>query len=540
MDLSEYRAIVVGSGLAGLYTALKLSEENSKILLITKSELTEANSRYAQGGIVAVLSENTCDSVDLHIKDTLKSGDGLSDESVVRYISENSEAVIKDLFEYGVDFDRDREKKLRFTMEGAHSVRRILHSGGDATGYCLETALAKRVRENSNIEIIENSIITEILTDKNNVCRGIIAYSEKEERYQTIFSNVVILAAGGCGQIYKHTTNPFVTTGDGIAVAYRAGATIQDMEFIQFHPTAFKAKTEKNMFLISESVRGEGAKLVDVEGKTFMEKYDERLELASRDIVTRAIFNEMRTKNVQNVFLKTSVIPKEVLNDRFPTILGMCRRNGIEPEKENIPVSPAAHYCMGGVKTNLDGESSIENLFVVGENACTGLHGANRLASNSLLECVVTAHSVVDFINKNKLIEETKEIIKDEKIDNLINRYKGIDGEEKVNFNKLKEELREIMWQYVGIIRNEKKLNYAKEEIARIEAEFSYTDRCPTKEGYELRNLITVAKLVIDFALNRKESRGGHYREDYPNKSEKAIHYGKDINNSKYEEFYVK
>ena len=544
MKSSEYTDIIVGSGVAGLYTALKLSDANSKnrkILLVTKSTLNESNSKYAQGGIVGVLHENIGDSINLHVSDTLKAGAGLSEPCVVKFISENSEKVIKDLLNQGVDFDRDENDNLRFTMEGAHSARRILHAGGDATGFYMEKALAENVQNRANIHILEETIAVELLMNSQNQCKGIITFNNLTNEYEANYANSLILATGGVGQLYKYTTNPSVTTGDGLAIAYRAGAVMQDMEFVQFHPTAFNAKTEENMFLISEAVRGEGAKLLDNDGHTFMEKYDERLELASRDIVTRAIFNEMRLQGTSNVYLDATVIDKEKLNNRFPTILGICRKNGIEPERDYIPVSPAAHYLMGGIKTTVTGFTSIENLFAIGETSCTGLHGANRLASNSLLECVVSAYEIVENIkDKSVDLPNYHEIEKDEKIYNTLDIYKNDLPLNTVDFKVLKQSLRDLMWNKVGIIRNENNLNEALSEIDILSKKFEYKDKCPSKEAYELRNLLTVAKLITEFALKRKESRGGHFREDYSGRHEPARHYTKTLNDNKYEEIYVK
>lgn len=545
MKSSEYTEIIAGSGISGLYTALRLAENSNSskknVLLITKSNIRESNSRYAQGGIVGVMNENKLDSVTLHVQDTLKAGAGLSDTGVVKFISENSEKVIKDLLEHGVEFDRDEDDNLKFTMEGAHSVRRILHSGGDATGLCIEQALAEKVLSKSNIQVLEETLIVEILTNVNNECRGVIAYNNITGEYEAFFSNAVILATGGVGQLYKHTTNPSVTTGDGLAAAYRAGAVMQDMEFVQFHPTAFEAATEENMFLISEAVRGEGAKLVDENGNTFMEKYDERLELASRDIVTRAIFNEMRIHGTKNVYLNATVIPKDKFLNRFPTINGVCLKNGINPLKDFIPVSPAAHYMMGGVKTTVSGLTSVKNLYAIGETACTGLHGANRLASNSLLECVVTAYEITEFLKDEhfETVDALKEE-KDNKIFETLTKYNTDLAVNSTDFKVLKQKLQDIMWTKAGIIRNEKNLKTALNEIDEIKEVFGYSDKCPSREGYELRNLLTIAKLVIEFAIKRKESRGGHFREDYQGKHEPARHYTSTKNSKTYEEIYVK
>ena len=533
MKFSEYTGIIAGSGIAGLYAALKFSEindKNTEILLITKSGIQESNSKYAQGGIVGVMSENICDNVNLHIQDTLKAGDNLSDENTVKFVAENSEKVIKDLIKHGVEFDKDEKNKLKYTLEGAHSVKRILHCGGDATGLGIEKALVIEVKKRTNIKILENTIITDLLTDKNGECCGAIAFDTEAEQYITVKSDVVILATGGAGQLYKHTTNPCVTTGDGIAAAYRAGAVLQDMEFIQFHPTALKDKYSENMFLISEAVRGEGAKLVDKNKNTFMEKYDSRLELASRDIVTRAICGELSKSGEETVFLDATMIDGEKFKKRFPTISGVCLKNGINPSKDLIPVSPAAHYIMGGIKANICGETSVKNLYAIGETACTGLHGANRLASNSLLECCISGYFAVEQI-KNRGIYRKNSRNEDENIRNIIEIYNSEIPQIPVNTEELRKRLREIMWLKAGIIRNEADLLSARKEIEDISEKFGYTDKCPSKEAYELRNLITVAKNVIEFAINRKESRGGHFRSDYPQKSDNSVHYTKTILN---------
>lgn len=543
MNFSEYTGIIVGSGIAGLYAALKFSEiedENLKILLVTKSELKESNSKYAQGGIVGVMSENTADNTDLHVKDTLKAGDGLSDKEVVRFISENSEAAIKDLINHGVEFDKDENNNIRYTLEGAHCVKRILHCGGDATGLGIEKVLAQRVKEKKNIEIQENTILADLLLNENGECKGVITFGTESGKYTAACSDIVILATGGTGQLYKHTTNPDVTTGDGMAAAYRAGALMQDMEFIQFHPTALKDKFSENMFLISEAVRGEGAKLVDKNKNTFMEKYDERLELASRDIVTRAIYNELSETGEENVFLNAEMIDEEKFKTRFPTISGVCLKNGINPSKDLIPVSPAAHYIMGGIKTDTEGKTSIKNLYAIGETACTGLHGANRLASNSLLECAVSGYSVINYIKNNKIYKNISDFDKkDKNITEIIGKYSSEISEKPINIKDLKKQLKEIMWSKVGIIRNETDLLSALKEIERLAEQFGYTDKCPSKDYYELRNLLVLAKIITEFAINRKESRGGHYRSDYPQKSDTAVHYTKSISKQK-EVIYVK
>ena len=370
MKYSRYSTVIVGSGIAGLYAALKIEQQTKLpdgILILTKSKLGESNSRYAQGGMVAVLKENKADSTESHISDTIKAGAGLSEFNTVKFISENSDKVIKDLLKFGVEFDRDENNQLCFTREAAHSVRRILHSGGDATGKMIEQALCKKVAENSNIEVYEQTIAVELLVNGNSECKGILVYNDVTGEYETIYASAIILATGGIGQLYKYTTNPVGATGDGLALAYNAGAVMQDMEFVQFHPTALAIDGDENRFLISEAVRGEGAKLVDGDGVEFMHKYDERKELAPRDIVTRANFNEMTENHVDCVYLNAACIDKDKLARRFPNISKKCAENGIDIAHDFIPVAPAAHYFMGGVKTDVEGRTSVKGLYAIGE-----------------------------------------------------------------------------------------------------------------------------------------------------------------------------
>ena len=427
MKYSKYSAVIIGSGISGLYSALKIEQQvnlSDGLLIVTKSKFGESNSYYAQGGIVGVMKENKADSTVSHISDTIKVGAGLSEFNTVKYISEHSDEVIKDLLKFGVEFDRDENNNLCFTREAAHSVRRILHSGGDATGRMIEQALCKKVRENENIDIYENTAAVELIVNSNNECKGLIVFNDETQEYETIYSSAVILATGGIGQLYKYTTNPAGATGDGIALAYRAGAIMQDMEFVQFHPTALAIDGEEKRFLISEAVRGEGAKLCDADGVEFMEKYDERKELAPRDIVTRANYNEMKEHRLDNVYLNATCIEASKLANRFPTISKKCLENGIDIAHDFIPVAPAAHYFMGGIKTNLNGQTSLKGLYAIGETASTGLHGANRLASNSLLECVVCAYSVAQYL-KSVELKTPKQI--DEEIKSLIDRYSDED-----------------------------------------------------------------------------------------------------------------
>lgn len=519
MKHKKYSAVIVGSGIAGLYAAIKLHKEvnlPNGILVITKTKLIESNSKYAQGGMVCVMSENKLDSYTLHIEDTIKAGAGLTDAKVAEFISKRSAQVVKELQNFGVDFDRDENNQLKFTKEAAHSVNRILHAGGDATGFCIENALVKYLMSQKNINIYEQTLAVELLKDSNNVCKGLISYNYDENEYEIIEAPAVILATGGIGQLYKYTTNPDITTGDGIALAYRAGALVKDMEFVQFHPTAFALGDNGTMFLISEAVRGEGAKLVDKNGKTFMEKYDKRLELAPRDIVTRAIYHEMQETKTKNVFLNATHINELKFEKRFPTIYATCREYGINPSTDYIPVSPSAHYFMGGIKTKIDGTTSIKGLYAIGEAACTGLHGANRLASNSILECAVTAFELVETLKKTNL---ESNFVQDDKISKTISFYEdNILKSDIQNISSMFDELKQLMWNNAGIIRNQTKLLCAKEKIEYMKEQFAFPYKCPDRSHYEIRNMLLISELIVEFALNRKESRGAHYREDFPQK----------------------
>ena len=521
MEVLNYSAIILGSGISGLYSALKLSSilpEYSKILLATKCDLGESNSRYAQGGIVAVLEENTEDSVASHISDTLNAGVGLSDFGAVKYVSENSNEVIKDLISLGVEFDCDENGNLLFTLEGAHSVRRILHCNGDSTGKVIESQLSKLVLENDKIEVLTNTTAVELIVDED-VCKGAVLFDG--QKYTTVLSNNTVIATGGLGQLYKNTTNPKCATADGFALAYNAGAILQDMEFVQFHPTALAIESSDNNFLISEAVRGEGAKLVDEKRVPYMKNYHEMEDLAPRDIVSRANFSQMKKTQKDYVYLDASLIDKDKIQRRFPTISNVCLRNDIDITKDLIPVHPAAHYFMGGIKANLDGRTSLKGLFAVGEVASTGLQGANRLASNSLLECVVMAYSLANYVKENvslAIVDKTENIEKNSK------KYLQELGFVEYNTTALKQELQEIMWNGAGIIRTEESLKNANLQLQTLKSKFLRNEKCLNIEEYEFKNMLTVAQIIINAALNRKESRGAHYREDYPNMKDIAEH----------------
>lgn len=524
MKYSKYSAIIIGSGIAGLYAALKIEQQtrlSDGILLITKSKLDESNSRYAQGGMVGVLKENKSDSTASHISDTIKAGAGLSELNTVKFISENSDKVIKDLLNFGVEFDRDNNNQFTFTLEAAHSVRRVLHSGGDATGRMIEEALAKKVYENQNIDIYEETVAVELLVNMANECKGVIVFNDITKEYEVIYSSAIILATGGIGQLFKYTTNPIGATGDGMALAFNAGAVMQDMEFVQFHPTALAIDGDENRFLISEAVRGEGAKLVDSDGIEFMYKYHEKKELAPRDIVTRANYTEMLNHSVDNVYLNAACIDKNKLAERFPNISKKCLENGIDISKDFIPVAPAAHYMMGGIKTDIEGETSISGLYAIGETASTGLHGGNRLASNSLLECVVCAYEVANYL-KTLELNPPKQI--DESIKNIIEKYSDEIYLEEIDVSGMKKKLQNIMWNGAGIFRNEENLKNSLKDVEQLRLNFHRSDKCISKSEYEFRNMLTVAEMVIISALKRKESRGAHYRTDYLQTDEKGNH----------------
>ena len=516
MKYSEYSVVVIGSGAAGLYAALKIAQQiklPEGVLLISKSSLGISNSEYAQGGIVGVVHQNPDDNIDLHIKDTLKAGAGLSNPKITEEISSASDAVINDLISNGVEFDRDENGNLTFTLEAAHSMRRILHSGGDATGKGITEGLIRAVKSNSTIHTLEKAMAVELLISSEKECKGVIIYNKLTEEHEIVYSSAVVIATGGAGQVYKYTTNPPGATGDGVALAYEAGAVIEDMEFIQFHPTALAlSQDSQNRFLISEAVRGEGAKLINGKGEQFMSKYNDKLELAPRDVVTRAIFSEMAEEKSNNVYLDASLIGEEKILRRFPTITKKCMECGIDITKSPIPVAPAAHYTMGGIKAEVNGVTSIKGLYAIGEAACTELHGANRLASNSLIEAVVYAetasrHSLehIDEYEFNTLVPEW-------------NDEGTLSNEEKVLITQSVNEVGAIMAHYVGIVRSDLRL---KRAWVRLDTLYEETEALckrvyASRDICELRNMINVGYLITRWAIERKECRGLHFTTDYP------------------------
>ncbi len=532
MKHSKYSVVIVGSGIAGLYLAYKLScAKNYKdgILLITKSRLNESNSRFAQGGIVAVLPENRLDSTSLHVSDTIKSGCGLSNFSVAKFVSENSAKVIEDLLKIGVEFDRGQENKLNFTLEAAHSIPRILHAGGDCTGKAIESKLCEAIKACGNIAIYESTIAVELLMDRNNACKGVLTYNSGDDSYEAIYSNATVLATGGIGQVYKYTTNPSVATGDGLSLAIKAGTKIKDMEFIQFHPSALNVDDGgAQMHLISEAVRGEGGVVVDETGVCFIENYDPRASLAPRDVVARAIYMHLKKNPDSKIYLDISKIEPEKFKKRFPGITQICENSGIDLEKMLIPIAPSAHYCMGGIDTTVDGITSTKGLYAIGEVACTGLHGANRLASNSLLECVVSAYELSRLLSKSDL--PVPKMV-DENVKKIIDEYDIIGEFCEIDVENLLSKIKNIMWNNVGILRSEAGLTEAIFEFSAIEKELKSSRMCPGREQYELRNILTVAKSIARSALLRQETIGAHCRTDYISNNKAIKEEGK-INDS--------
>lgn len=507
LPMVETDVLVIGSGIAGLFTAIKASEQH-RVLMITKKSLLESNTRYAQGGIAAVIAED--DSPVYHLQDTLAAGAGLCRSEAVEVLVNEGPDGVRELIRLGTLFDQENGE-LALTQEGAHSHRRILHANGDATGYEIVRALAVEVHEHSGIDVWDEHFVVDLITDHGE-CIGALILKEDGSKV-FVKAKATVLCSGGAGQLYRYTTNPDVATADGVAMAYRAGAVVRDMEFIQFHPTSL-CYPGAPRFLISEAVRGEGAFLRNVKGERFMEKYHTQLELAPRDIVARAIVSEMELTNSTFVYLDITHEQPEMVKHRFPTIYETCMRYGLDLTTDWIPVAPAAHYMMGGVKTDLSGESSIARLFACGEVSSTGVHGANRLASNSLSEAIVFGRRIVERIHSLPSLHESLGIdVKSLSLDN-----KSISGEkeqrpsEPISERRLR--LQKMMVRQVGLRRNGKSLQQAKD---KLQQELSFFDqRLTQREELEYANLLTCAWLVTSGALHREESRGAHYREDFP------------------------
>lgn len=513
----KYDTLIIGSGLAGLSLALKLAD-HQQVAIITKKSLLDGASAWAQGGIAAVLSPD--DSWDNHIQDTHIAGAGLCDPSTTRYVIEHGKAAINWLIQQGVPFSRDNDNSYHLTREGGHSHRRIIHAA-DATGLAVQQTILSKVLAHPNIRVLEQHIAIDLITGSklgrhDNRCYGAYALNTTTEETITIAAHNTILATGGAGKVYLYTTNPDTATGDGIAMGWRAGCRVANMEFIQFHPTCLFHPHAKS-FLISEAVRGEGGILKLPDGTPFMSKHDPRAELAPRDVVARAIDFEMKTHGLDCVYLDISHQSEEFLQQHFPNIYSRCLELGINIAKEPIPVVPAAHYTCGGLLVDLQGRTDVKQLYAIGETAHTGLHGANRLASNSLLECLVFSEAAANDILAQPHGEFTPLPQWDES--------QVTDADEAVVISHNWAELRRFMWDYVGIVRTTKRLQRAQRRIQMLHEEINeyYNHFHVSADLLELRNLVLSADLIVQSALSRHESRGLHYSKDFPEMLPQAI-----------------
>ena len=528
MNNFNFDVLVIGSGAAGLYTALCLNSRY-RVGLITKDRLKTGASDWAQGGIAAAI--NSDDSPRFHLEDTLKAGAGLCDRDAVQFLVDNAGDAIASLVDMGVAFDR-KDNQLAMTLEAAHSRPRVLHAA-DTTGRAIVSILTERVLQRSNITVLSQAFALKLWLDKDSgSCQGVSVLHQ--QKITPIAASAVILATGGGGQVFSQTTNPLVSTGDGVAIAWRSGAVLRDLEFIQFHPTALTVK-DAPRFLISEAVRGEGAHLVDKEGKRFAFEYHPDGELAPRDVVSRAIFTHLQKTGESLVYLDLRPIPEAKIRYRFPNIIRMCQKWGVDVFNEPIPVTPAAHYWMGGIAVNTNSETSIPGLYAVGETASTGVHGANRLASNSLLECVVYAAQLAELeVTSSEIVplqsSKKTELMKEKSLDDWHNEIRSV--------REIRAQLPDLMWQSAGICRVEQTLKNAldrvelwRNQLARSSLNRYVLDLAPQQiilssldaEQHlrmyaETSNLLDIAAIILKSALFRTESRGGHYRLDYPAK----------------------
>jgi len=510
--------LVIGSGIAGLTYVIKIAEQfpDKKVIVVTKSSETESNTQYAQGGVAIV--QKATDSFEKHVQDTLRAGDGLCDEEVVRTVISEGPNCLADMIGWGVDFDTDSDGELDLGKEGGHSENRVVHHK-DITGAEISRAMITRLKKLKNIEFLSHHFVVDLISDHHlkkdlpeskTTCYGAYVICEKEGKTITISSKITVLASGGIGQVYGHTTNPVIATGDGIAMAYRIKARVKDIEFIQFHPTALYATDTTPAFLISEAVRGFGAKLRDKTGKEFMYKYDERGALASRDIVARAIDAELKNTGENFIYLDCTHLDEEKFSKHFPNIKEKCKSFGLDVHRNYIPVVPAAHYVCGGVQVNQNGQTSIQNLFACGECSQTGLHGANRLASNSLLEA---------FVYADKCASKSFELINNIDFKSEIPEWNSegtTDPKEMILISHNRNELQQIMRDYVGIVRSNQRLERAHKRLHLLyeETETLYRTTTISPQLCELRNMITVAYLIVTHSLHRKENRGGFYNLD--------------------------
>ncbi len=517
----KYDYLVIGSGIAGMSFALKVARTGAKVALVCKTSLDEANTYFAQGGVASVTNLEV-DDFDKHIHDTMVAGDWLSDPKAVDQVVKNAPAQIRELISWGVDFDKKENGDFDLHREGGHSEFRILHHA-DNTGAEIQLSLVKAVKENPLIDVYENHFAIEIITQHHLgkivtrrtpdiTCYGAYVLDEATGRIDTFLSRVTVMATGGVGAVYTTTTNPLIATGDGIAMVYRAKGTVRDMEFIQFHPTALYHPGDRPSFLITEAMRGYGAVLKNLDGTEFMQKYDERLSLAPRDIVARAIDSEMKLHGTDHVFLDVTHKDADETRRHFPNIYEKCLSLGIDITRDMIPVAPAAHYLCGGIDVDLNGESSIKRLYALGECSRTGLHGGNRLASNSLIEAVVYADAAA---------RHASSVISGYDLRNDVPEWNDegtVHPEEMVLITQSIKEVNQIMGYYVGIVRSDLRLKRAwnRLDILYEETEKLFKVSKPSRELCELRNIINVAYLIMRQAMERKESRGLHYTVDYP------------------------
>jgi len=516
----QFDVLIIGSGLSGLTLALQVADQK-KVCIVSKRTINDSASSWAQGGIATVL--NSDDSIENHVEDTLIAGAGLCDANITRMVTQHGREAIDWLIDIGVAFTREENSETGYhlTREGGHSHRRIIHAA-DATGKAVQKTLSQRIHEHANITLLENHIAVDLITAKKlkkqsqNSCLGAYVLNNSTGKVITIAAQQTALATGGAGKVYLYTTNPDVSTGDGTAMAWRAGCRVANLEFVQFHPTCLYHPHAKS-FLITEAVRGEGGILKLPDGTRFMPAHDERAELAPRDIVARAIDFEMKKRGVEYVLLDITHKPAAFIKEHFPTIYKRCLELGIDITKEPIPVVPAAHYTCGGVVVDDKGQTDIDNLYAIGETACTGLHGANRLASNSLLECMVFGRIAAQEI-RNAAPRALSDLPD-------WDESRVTDADEEVLITHTWNELRRFMWNYVGIVRTNKRLSRALHRIhmLRDEVHEFYSNFRVSNDLIELRNLLQVAELIVLSAMDRHESRGLHYSKDYPNLLEEAL-----------------
>ena len=513
MTAYNHDVLIIGSGAAGLSLALHVNK-SAKVAVLSKGSLTSASTYYAQGGVAAVLDET--DSIDAHIQDTLKAGAGLCHEEAVRFTVENGPAAIQWLIDVGVDFTTQEDNtRYHLAKEGGHSHRRIIHAA-DATGYAISRSLIDQAKQQDNIQLLEDYIAIDLITLKKlglpgDRCIGAYILNQKTGHVEVHLSKAVVLATGGASKAYRYTSNPDIATGDGIAMAWRAGCRVANMEFNQFHPTCLYHPEAKS-FLITEAIRGEGGQLKLPSGERFMHHFDERAELAPRDIVARAIDHEMKRLGADCLYLDISHKSPDFITGHFPTVYQRCMELGIDITQRPIPVVPAAHYTCGGIIVDLDGQTDLKGLYTIGESSFTGLHGANRMASNSLLECFVFAQSASEKINIQ--LEDDFQFPEVSAWDESM----VTDSDEDVIISHNWDELRSFMWDYVGIVRTDKRLQRARNRIELLKQEIHdyYSNYRVSNDLLELRNLVTVSDLIIQCAQLRKESRGLHFTLNYP------------------------